>query len=192
MEATYDRIDFENIEAKLQGVLNSAEYADLTRRISRAKRVYLIGNGGLHFVACHAATDMSRLIPNKTIHSFDSVGYITSNANDHPWEMLFIRWLETITLKQDDYDTLVIGMSCSGKSKNILNTLDWANGKGIDTFMISGKSSGHLDENTGEIDLQCNYFHTVEVISLMIFYDLIHATGNRCPSIDQEIRRKQL
>ena len=60
----------------------------------------------------------------------------------------------------------------------------------MDTFMISGKSSGELPENVTELDLSCLYFHTVEVMSLMLFYDLIHKTGNRCPSINQEIRRK--
>ena len=60
----------------------------------------------------------------------------------------------------------------------------------MDTFMISGKSTGTLPETIDELAVNCNYFHTVEVMSLMLFYDLIHRTGNRCPSIDQEIRRK--
>ena len=47
-----------------------------------------------------------------------------------------------------------------------------------------------LPEDIEELDLRCDYFHTVEVMSLMLFYDLIHRTGNRCPSINQEIQRK--
>lgn len=185
-----NKIDFENLEGKLKDALESDSYHSLVSKVKSAKRIYLIGNGGLHFVACHAATDMSRLIPNKAIHSFDSVGFITSNANDHPYDKLFIRWLEATLLVEDFSDTLVIGMSCSGKSKNILDALGWAHDNGIDTFMISGRSAGVLPEEIKEMDLRCQYFHTVEVTSLMVFYDLIHATGNRCPSIDQEIRRK--
>lgn len=183
-------IDFENIEKKLDDTLSSTEYASLAEKVNRASRIFLIGNGGLHFVACHAATDMSRLIEGKSVQTFDSVGFITSNANDHPYDRLFIKWLSTITHKNDASESLVIGMSCSGRSKNILDCLIWANDEGMDTFMISGKSTGELPENVMELDLNCLYFHTVEVMSLMIFYDLIHKTGNRCPSIDQEVRRK--
>ena len=185
-----EKIDFENIEKKLEVALDSKEFKSLADKVNKAKRVYIIGNGGLHYVASHASTDMTRLIPGKTIHSFDSVGFITSNANDHPYDLLFMRWLETITLEKDLKESLVIGMSCSGKSKNILNALEWADERGMDTFMISGKSSGTLPDTVEELDLDCSYFHTVEVMSLMLCYDLIHRTGNRCPSIDQEIRRK--
>ena len=185
-----ERIDFENIESKLTEALDSKEYAALAKKVNKAKRVFLIGNGGLHFVACHAATDMTRLIKGKSVQTFDSVGFITSNANDHPYDKLFIKWLESVTHEADTGESLVIGMSCSGKSKNILDSLVWASEKGMDTFMISGKSSGELPENVTELDLSCLYFHTVEVMSLMLFYDLIHKTGNRCPSINQEIRRK--
>ena len=184
------RIDFENIEQKLETALDSKEFKYLEEKVNKAARIYIIGNGGLHYVASHAATDMTRLIPGKTISSFDSVGFITSNANDHPYDLLFLRWLETITLDADSEETLVIGMSCSGKSKNILNALEWADNKGMDTFMISGKSSGTLPETVEELDLNCSYFHTVEVMSLMLCYDLVHRTGNRCPSINQEIKRK--
>jgi len=183
-------IDFENIESKLENAFSSSEYGDLVAKVRKAKRIFLIGNGGLHFVACHAATDMTRLIPDKSVYSFDSVGFITSNANDHPYDKLFVRWLETIARPEDAQESLVVGMSCSGKSKNILDALCWANDKEMDTFMISGKSTGTLPENIKELAVNCNYFHTVEVMSLMLFYDLVHRTGNRCPSIDQEIRRK--
>jgi len=185
-----ERINFENIETKLDTVLSSREYGILADKVNKAKRIYLIGNGGLHFVACHAATDMTRLIKGKSIQTFDSVGFITSNANDHPYDALFIRWLESLLHKEDASDSLVIGMSCSGKSKNVLDCLTWGQEQGMSTFMISGKSASVLPESIQELDLDCDYFHTVEVMSLMLFYDLIHRTGNRCPSISQEIRRK--
>ena len=118
------------------------------------------------------------------------MGFITSNANDHPFDQLFVKWLDSLTCPEDFEESLVVGMSCSGKSKNVLNALLWANESGIDTFMISGKSARVLPDSISEIDLDCLYFHTVEVMSLMLFYDLIHMTGNRCPSINQEIRRK--
>ena len=76
-------INFENIENKFKDTVNSKHYESLVNKIIKAKKVYVIGNGGLHFVSSHMATDMSRLIPGKAVYSFDNVGFITSNSNDH-------------------------------------------------------------------------------------------------------------
>ena len=182
-------IDFENIEEKCNTAANSEEYTVLVNKVKAAKKIFLIGNGGLHYVASHMATDLSRLIPDKAVFSFDSVGLITSNANDHGYNKIFIRWLDTITPADNPEDCLVIGLSCSGNSANVVDTLHWAEENGISTFLISGAPSETLRDNIDELAIRCEYFHTVEVAILMIFYDLIHRTGNHCPSINQEKRR---
>lgn len=182
-------IDFENIEDKCITAASSKEYHKLVAKVNKAKRIFLIGNGGLHYVCSHMATDLSRLVPTKSIYSFDSVGFITSNANDHGFDMMFVRWLETIALIEDPDECLVIGMSCSGNSSNIIKALHWANDNSFDTFMISGQKSDHLDEVIDEMCFNCEYFHTVEVMCMMIFYDLIHRTDNKCPSIRGEKNR---
>ena len=82
------KINFENIESKLSEVVSTNEYSQLVAAVQQAKKVFLIGNGGLHFVASHMSTDLSRLVPGKAFYSFDSVGFITSNANDHGYEQL--------------------------------------------------------------------------------------------------------
>jgi len=179
-------IDFENIETRLTEKASTDEYKILIDKVNKAKKIFLIGNGGLHYVASHMATDLSRLIPDKAVFSFDSVGFITSNANDHGYENLFARWLETVAGVEDPDAVLVIGLSCSGNSANIVNGLHWAADNNFDTFMISGETSDHLRDDIDELSLHCNYFHTVEVMTMMLFYDLIHRTGNHCPSIRQE------
>ena len=87
------RIDFENIEQKCIDTAATKEYDLLVDKVNKAKKIFLIGNGGLHFVANHMATDLTRLIKNKVVYSFESVGFITSNANDHGFEKMFVRWL---------------------------------------------------------------------------------------------------
>ena len=179
-------IDFEKKKKKCNKASKSDEYATLVRKVNRAKKIFLIGNGGLHYVASHMATDLSRLIPDKAVYSFDSVGFITSNANDHGYNQIFIRWLETIGSVENPQDCLVIGLSCSGNSANVVDALHWAEDRKYETFMISGAKSEVLREHIDELPIECNYFHTVEVSILMMFYDLIHRTGNHCPSIRQE------
>ena len=180
-------IDFENIQEKCNVASSSSEYATLVRKVQQAKKIFVIGNGGLHYVASHMATDLSRLIPGKAVYSFDSVGFITSNANDHGYNQIFIRWLETIAYGVErPEECLVIGLSCSGNSANGVDALHWAADREYETFMMSGQKSELLRADVDELNLACDYFHTVEVMCLMIFYDLIHRTENHCPSIKQE------
>jgi phosphoheptose isomerase len=183
------KIDFENIEQRCIDAIDSDEYRTLASKLNKAKKVFLLGNGGLHFVASHMATDLSRLIPDKAVYSFDSVGFITSNANDHGFEMLFTRWLETMASIENPEDCLVIGMSCSGNSSNVINALHWADDNNMDTFMVSGQKSEILRTEMSELSFECDYFHTVEVMCMILFYDLIHQTDNKCPSIRGEKNR---
>jgi len=182
-------IDFENIEKKCEKASLSPQYKKLIEKVNKVKKIFLIGNGGLHYVASHMATDLSRLISDKAVYSFDSVGFITSNANDHGYEKIFVRWLETMASVENPEECLVIGLSCSGNSGNVIDALHWAEDRGLGTFLVSGTYSEVLRDDIDELSLDCNYFHTVEVMCLMIFYDLIHRTGNHCPSIRQEKER---
>ena len=75
------KIDFENIEQRCIDAIDSDEYAILASKINKAKKIFLLGNGGLHFVASHMATDLSRLIPDKAVYSFDSVGFLMSSMH---------------------------------------------------------------------------------------------------------------
>ena len=182
-------INFENIEQRCRDIIDSDDYRTLVDKVNKAKKIFLLGNGGLHYVASHMATDLTRLIPDKTVYSFDSVGFITSNANDHGYEQLFVRWLETSAMVEDPSECLIVGLSCSGNSSNVINALHWADEREFDTFMVSGQKSKDLKENINEMVYDCEYFHTVEVMCMIVFYEMIHRTGNRCPSIKQEKNR---
>ena len=182
-------INFENIEEKCAEAAASEEYERLVQKVKKVKKIFLMGNGGLHFVSSHMATDLSRLIPNKAVYSFDSVGFITSNANDHGFEHMFVRWLETVACVEDPEDCLMIGMSCSGNSANVINALHWSQDNNFETFMVSGQSSQTLRSGIDELAFDCEYFHTVEVMCMILFYDLIHHAGSHCPSINNEKER---
>ena len=183
------KIDFENIEKRCQEVLESASYDLMIQKFKKAKKVFLIGNGGLHYVASHMSTDLSRLVPDKAVYSFDSVGFITSNSNDHGFEKVFVRWLETMVTVENPEDILIVGMSCSGNSSNVIQALHWSDERGIPTFMISGRKSKILRDSVDELTFNYEYFHTVEVSCMIIFYDVIHSLGHHCPSITKEIER---
>ena len=188
-----DTIQFENIEKKLDEVIKSDIYAEFIEKVKKAEQIYLIGNGGLHFVASHMATDLSRLIPDKVVRTFDTIGFITSTSNDWGFENLFTRWLElTAKVTSAPDKTLIVGLSCSGNSTNVVNAMRWAQENSYEPFMITGQKSAALDAKVAELVLNCEYFHTVEVLTMMILYDVIHKTGNHCPSIGEEKDRLSL
>ena len=190
-------IDFENIEEKFDTALDNPAWKKLRDDFKDSDDIYLIANGGLWAVANHAADDCTRLFVKagikKSVSTMDSQCLITSVANDYGWNNLFLRWLE---LQKNSgkmsKKPMIIGLSCSGSSKNVISCCQWALENNYKTAMISGQSRGILSEGVNEVDLNCLYFHTVEVLSLILFYDLIHDLGAECPSIKEEIVRKNV
>ena len=170
--------DFESLEQKFEDLTVSKEFEELISIISRHENIYVIGNGGLHYVASHMATDLSRLLPGKYCHSFDSFGFITSSANDFGFESIFERWLcNCVDMSRP---SALIGLSCSGTSKNVVNALNFAKDHGWSTFLITGKDK---PSEHNRLCINANYFHTVEAFCLMLFYEIVHRLGGQCPKL---------
>ena len=188
-------IDFENIEDKFDKTLATKEWKQFEKDFTESSDIYIVANGGLWAVGQHAADDCSRLFAKagikKSISSLESQCLITSIANDYGYNNLFLRWLELQrkTGKMKD-DAMILGLSCSGGSKNVVSCCHWAKKYGYKTAMIAGQDRGVLGDEINNIVLNCKYFHTVEVLTLILFYDLIHACGAECPSIKDEVVRK--
>ena len=67
--------------------------------------------------------------------------------------------------------------------------MHFAQEQGYKTFMISGQKSEKLNDDIDELSFQYEYFHTVEVSIMILFYEMIHQVGARCPSIRGEKNR---
>lgn len=190
-------IDFENIENKFETTLKSTEYLKFLEMFKEADEVFICGNGGLWAVGNHASDDCNRLFAKsgipKYVHSMDSQCLITSVANDYGYNNMFIKWLELHKKRiSKDKKILVVGLSCSGGSKNVTSALYWAKMNGYNSAMISGQSANVLPDDVLEVCLDAKYFHTTEVLTLILFYELIHACGAACPTIHEEVVRKSV
>ena len=98
--------------------------------------VYIIGNGGSTGIASHFCTDLLKAlyIPAQTL--FDS-NLLTCIGNDLGYEYVFSKQL-SILMKEND---LLVAISSSGQSPNILNAIDIATQIGSKTITLSGFSN---------------------------------------------------
>jgi len=179
---------FEGLEEKLSEAVETEEWKTLQKQFNEAEVIYMIGNGGNMAVASHGAADATRLT-NKKVHCLDSQSHLTSIANDHGYENIFERWLESYA--DLDKKTLVLGYSGSGNSANVLGALRWSDDQGFDTTIITGVKSVRLDrQSINEVCFDNIFFHSHEILSVMSFYELIHGAGHACPTIKAENERK--
>ena len=79
--------------------------------------------------------------------------------------------------------SLVLGISSSGNSVDILKALQWAADNNMQIAMISSKELPIEIKGLTKVLLGVNYYHTAEVLTLLLTYQLTHGAGNVCPPI---------
>jgi len=141
--------------AETQRILAAMDESSIERNISllyqaweRRSQIFLIGNGGSAATASHMANDLSKatIVPGKprmrVIALTDNVSLITAWANDTSYENIFKEQLENLLESRD----LVLGISASGNSPNILRAMEFARRQGAVTVGWSGLSGGRLKD----------------------------------------------
>lgn len=106
----------------------------LAKAIKKAKRVYICGNGGSAANAIHIANDLIACGVKAQALTGD-VATLTAIANDFDYREVFSRQLEVLGCDDD----LLVALSGSGRSVNILQALQKGKEKGMKTFAIVGE-----------------------------------------------------
>ena len=109
----------------------------LFEKVKQAKRVYICGNGGSAANALHMANDLVSVGIRAHALTGD-IATLTAIANDFGYEFVFSKQI----LLFGDPGDLLIAMSGSGKSKNILNAIEAAQLIGMDVYKIFGNEHG--------------------------------------------------
>jgi len=110
------------------------------------RQVITLGNGGSAMTALHFATDWAKSPLLKTGRPFrvrsllDNMGLLTAYANDLSYQDIFAAQLRNILEPGD----LVIAISGSGNSENVLRAVQFANQNGAVTLALSGYDGGKL------------------------------------------------
>lgn len=98
--------------------------------------IWIIGNGGSLNVANHAALDLTKA-GGKRAMCLSDPGLITAYANDLAFERVFKNYLKNFIAPQD----ILIALSASGASNNILEAVEQCNKTGVTTIGITSKGS---------------------------------------------------
>jgi D-sedoheptulose 7-phosphate isomerase len=111
----------------------------------RAATVFFIGNGGSAATASHFANDLaigtqSYEKPFRAISLTDNQAIITAIANDFGYQDIFVRQLRMLGKPGD----VVVGISASGNSPNLLSAFEYAKSAGIKTVAITAFDGGKL------------------------------------------------
>ena len=140
--------------------------------------IFVIGNGGSAANASHFAQDLAKATrlsldqPKriKALSLTDNLPFISAMSNDDGYETIFEQQLRTFANEDD----LLIAISGSGNSSNIIRAVNWANSNSLTTIGITGFDGGSLNEiSHHKVHVPLNDMATSESIHSIIFHYII-------------------
>ena len=142
--------DYLERSLKVQATLPIEEMARLIEILIAARderrQVFLCGNGGSASTASHLAAWLGKDGSKSGKHRFrvvsltDNIPWLTSLANDEDYASVFVEQLKNYGQPDD----VLIAISGSGNSPNVIRAIEWANERGILTVGITGRPGGKL------------------------------------------------
>ncbi len=123
-----------------------AKIADvITKTYQNNGKVYFCGNGGSAADAQHLAAELSGRFyfdrpPLNAEACHVNTSFLTAVANDYGYEMAYARYIKAVGSAGD----ILVGLSTSGNSVNILNAMETAKEMGLKTVAFTGDSGGKL------------------------------------------------
>jgi len=143
-----DENNLKNIETAAKAIADS---------IKQGGKVISCGNGGSHCDAMHFAEELTgryrdnrKAIPAICV---SDPSHISCVSNDFGYEFVFSRYLEALGNKGD----MLLGISTSGNSGNIIRAAQTAKEKGMKVIILSGKDGGKLAP-LADIELRVPHF----------------------------------
>jgi len=127
----------------------------LTTALTKERNIFVIGNGGSASNASHFATDLGKgasdALEKEGLNRFhvlsltDNVSWITALGNDYSFDRIFTDQLKSIAIPGD----VLIGISVSGTSPNLMHAFKFANSLGMTTVALTGLKKNK--ENIGTL-----------------------------------------
>lgn len=148
-----------------------ARALDLVREVSRAgTKLIFIGNGGSAAIASHQAIDYTKNGGVPAI-AFNDASLLTCIANDFGYERVFAEPLARFAKPGD----LLVAISSSGKSKNILNGVEAGRAAGCVVWGLSGFEPGNPLRKLGDLNfyVPSMSYGVVEITHLALIHGVL-------------------
>ena len=164
-----DSIDIDQLQ-KMVTILKEAH--------AEGCQIFVFGNGGSAANASHFVTDLGKGSSDtlgkrfKVLSINDNVSWITAIGNDYSYDDIFRRQLENYANEGD----IVLTMSVSGNSPNLVNAVKWANENKLQSIALVGRKRGVLAEIASEvIVIDSEHYGRVEDTHMGICHMLCYA-----------------
>lgn len=151
--------------------------------LERGNKILICGNGGSAADAQHFAAELvGRFVTERrglpAIALTTDTSIITSIGNDYSYDVIFSRQVEALGNEGD----MLIGISTSGNSKNVLEAVTLAKTKGMKTVGMLGKDGGELVKQCDEaLVVTCNTTARVQEVQELTYHII-------CEIIDSKIK----
>lgn len=152
-----------------------AQLNEAVKKVQSVSRIFFIGNGGSNSICSHMMEDFGKIARKKTF-AFSDASLITCYANDYGYEHAMAEWLK---LHMEPGDMLV-AISSSGKSPNILNSVQVAKEKAAFVITLSGFEKGNPLSGSGNINfhIPVKNYGIVECYHQVILHIILDTVAN--------------
>ena len=147
-----------------------------SRHKAEQTQLFFIGNGGSSAIASHMTADYMKNGGMITCSLYDT-SVLTCLGNDYGYEDVFSRQLEFLALQDD----LLVAVSSSGKSQNIVNAIIAARKKGAKVVTFTGFDPDNPVRRMGDINIYvpCGKYGIVESIHNLILQEAVDVIMER-------------
>ena len=159
-----DRIDISQVEQAIEWFGEARD---------GSKHIFVCGNGGSASTASHFTCDIvkgasyNRDTRFRIVALVDSLATLTAYSNDVGYEHIFVEQLKNFAQPGD----LVMCISGSGNSPNVVRAMEYANSIGCTTIALTGRDGGLLGP-PAQVNIQVSHTHTgVEVTTAITTID---------------------
>ena len=174
-------MEYNNFFTKYLGSINSLLTSVDTTLIDKSvelikstnkndKKVYIVGNGGSASIASHVSVDFAKVSKIKSA-TFNNANLITCFANDYDYE----NWVtEAIKAYCDNGDLLIL-ISSSGTSKNIVNAANYCKVNNLNLITFSGFDKDNPLSKTGNVNfhIKSSDYNFIEMSHHIILVALV-------------------
>lgn len=147
----------------------------MAQAIKRGNKIISCGNGGSMCDAMHFAEELSgRYRDNRKAMpaiSISDPSHISCVGNDYGFDYIFSRFIEGLGNEGD----VLLGISTSGNSKNVINAVNAAKEKGMKVICLTGKDGGAL-ASMCDVEIRApksNYADRAQEIHIKVIHSLI-------------------